>query len=291
MSNSKELSDSLFRFAGYGLLILALSNFASALIPAHVTNETWVFQTLGNLVSNVPMPILGLVLVFYGESKGRTRRGATTLKLLSWLSLGLAIFFLAITLAGISVTFRIDKNNNIEANSQLSRQLNQIQQALYRLQNASDADLIKNARAIQQQNTAIALDLSDIKVLRSQLEAEIVKKDAVGKAQIESARQNAFKKLIKQSIKWNFEALVSAGLFWGIWRVTGWARTPQIQSSSLERENGLQRSTPSLEDLVGVRYPKPLEPAPLNPENLEQLGPAVNPEPATEESKPVENQE
>jgi flagellar basal body-associated protein FliL len=251
---------SLFRFTGYGLLLLALSNFVNALFPAYFTNETWVFQTLGNLVGSVPIPILGLVMVFYGESKARTGLGTVSLKFVSWLSLVLAVFFLAIAFAGLSVTFRINNNNNIEANSQLSRQLAQAQEATTRLKNSSDSDLVKAAVTIQAQNSAIKLDLNNPQVLRQQFETEINNKVALGKVEIETARQSAFYKLLKQSIKWNFEALLSAGLFWGIWRITSWARISSKQRYAPESE--LSQTSPNLDDLIGLRYPKSPELSP-----------------------------
>ncbi|WP_425214137.1 HpsJ-like protein, cyanoexosortase A-associated [Tumidithrix helvetica] len=244
-NSNNDLSASLLRFVGYGLLLLTISNFGDALIPPRFTDETWVFQTLGSLVGSVPVPILGLVFVFYGESKARTSLGKSITKLLSWLSLLLAIFFIAMMFAGISVTIRINNNNNTEANFQLSRQASQFQQAMNNLKNVSDADLVKGATALQQQNSGVKLDLSNPQALRKQLETEFTKKDAAVKDGIENAKRNAFRRLIKQSVKWNFEALVSAGLFFGIWRITGWARAAQKRKKR-------PRSAPSLDDLVDL---------------------------------------
>ncbi|MEE3718583.1 HpsJ family protein [Tumidithrix elongata RA019] len=253
MSSNIEPSVYLFRFVGYGLLLLALSNFADALLPPRLTDEAWVFQTLGSLVGSVPVPLLGFVLVFYGEPKERTSLRKITLKFFSWLSLLLAIFFFAVMFAGISVTIRINNSNNIQANFQLSRQATQFQQAIENLKKVSDDDLVRGATAMQQQNNALKLDLNDPTALRKQLEAEITKKDTDGKAQIEAARQGVSNKLIKQSIKWNFEALISAGLFLGIWRLTGWARTTKKR----KKKRPESQSAVSLDALVGLSASEP----------------------------------
>ena len=109
-SNSTEvITANLLRFAGYGLLLLALSNFADALIPPRFGQDAgWEFSTLGKLVGTSPVPIIGLILVFYGEATARSPLGKTILKILSWLSLVLSILFIVMLLIGISAAIRIN---------------------------------------------------------------------------------------------------------------------------------------------------------------------------------------
>lgn len=53
------------RWVGYGLLLLALFDTIEVLTPPQFTNPAWEFQTIGALVERVPVPLLGLVLVFF----------------------------------------------------------------------------------------------------------------------------------------------------------------------------------------------------------------------------------
>lgn len=86
-------SSSLFRLVGYGLLVLALFDFIHILIPLRLMNPMWEFQTTGALVERVPVPLLGLMLVFYGETSSRKRWESNLLKFLSWASLLIGLLF------------------------------------------------------------------------------------------------------------------------------------------------------------------------------------------------------
>jgi len=46
-------------------------------------SPVWGFQTLGALVEHVPVPLLGLVLVFYANGDSRTKAERLSLKYLS----------------------------------------------------------------------------------------------------------------------------------------------------------------------------------------------------------------
>lgn len=130
-SNSTEVvTANLLRFAGYGLLLLTLSNFAEALLPPRFGQDAgWEFSTLGKLVGTSPIPIIGLVLVFYGESTARSALGKNVLKFLSWLSLLLGIFYIGMMLVGISAVIRINNDNTTQANLVSSQQLAQFNTA------------------------------------------------------------------------------------------------------------------------------------------------------------------
>jgi BRCT domain type II-containing protein len=67
-SESKDIQTiSLLRVTGYGLLMLAFFDFSQILVPPRFTNPTWEFQMMGSLVERVSVPLIGLVLVFYGD--------------------------------------------------------------------------------------------------------------------------------------------------------------------------------------------------------------------------------
>jgi hypothetical protein len=68
-----KMADSMniFRVLGYGLLLLALFDILEMFIPPGFMNPAWEFQTFGALVERVPVPLIGFVLVFYGEKYSR----------------------------------------------------------------------------------------------------------------------------------------------------------------------------------------------------------------------------
>lgn len=247
-SNSTEvITANLLRFAGYGLLLLAFSNFAEALIPPRFGQDaTWEFSTLGKLVGTSPVPIIGLVLVFYGESLARSAFGKNVLKFLSWLSLLLSILFIVMLLIGISAALRINNDNTTQANLVLSQQVAQFVTAKENLKNTNDANLLKAAEFIEKRSPNVKLNKSNPTELRSQLENEIVKNENGVKANVQESQTRAFRQLIKQAAKSYFEALVSAFVLFGIWNQTKWART------NLRRKKKSSQAPTSLADVASA---------------------------------------
>ncbi|TYQ30341.1 HpsJ family protein [Pseudanabaena sp. UWO310] len=246
-SNSTEvITANLLRFAGYGLLLLAFSNFFDAIIPPQFGKDApWEFSTLGKLVGTSPVPIIGLILIFYGESTARSPFGKKILKFLSWLSLLLSIIYVLMLLVGISAAIRINNDNNNQASLTLSQQLAQFNTAKENLKNTNDANLLRAAEFIEKRSPNIKLNKSNPAELRKQLETEIGKNEEAIKANIDTSRGRAFRQLIKQAIKWYFEAIVSAVVLFGIWSQTKWART------SSRRKKKSKTST-SLGDIAGA---------------------------------------
>ncbi len=247
-SNSTEvITANLLRFAGYGLLLLAFSNFAEALIPPKFGQDaTWEFTTLGKLVGTSPVPIIGLVLVFYGESTARSAFGKNILKFLSWLSLLLSILFIVMLLIGISAALRINNDNTTQANLVLSQQLAQFSTVKANLKNSNDANLLRSAEFIEKRSPNIKLNKSNLTELRSQLENEIVKNENGVKANVQEGQTKAFRQLVKQAAKSYFEALVSAFILLGIWSQTKWART------NLRRKKKSSKAPTSLADVASA---------------------------------------
>lgn len=83
------------RWVGYGLLLLALFDVIQLLLPLNYQDPVWVLQTVGAIVERVPVPLLGLLLIFFGEDAERTSIEDILLKVLRWATLLLAIGFLA----------------------------------------------------------------------------------------------------------------------------------------------------------------------------------------------------
>ncbi len=129
-SSTETITANLLRFAGYGLLLLALANFGEALIPPRFGQDpSWELSALAKLAGSSPVPIIGMVLVFYGESTARSPLGKTVLKILSWLSLLLGIIYIVLTLIGISAAIRINNDNNNQASAVATQQLTQFNNA------------------------------------------------------------------------------------------------------------------------------------------------------------------
>lgn len=215
-------SSFLLRLTGYGLLLLVLFDFIDILFPAKFMDPVWEFQTLGAIVERVPIPLLGLALVFYGEVKFRAKWELTVLNLLSLASLVAGIIFLLLIPLGLSDTLRIHTLNNDQLNIQTNQQLSQLQQIDKQLDKANKSDLeILLARFNSQLNSP---DIKDPQELKSRLLAEVDKSKNTVKLQAEDTKRNQNLELLKSFLRWDIGALISGILFIRIWQATRWAR-------------------------------------------------------------------
>lgn len=221
--DNELLSSSLVRQIGYCLLVLALFDLISLLIPLSM-NPVWRFQTIGALVERVATPLLGIALVFYGETDFRWRWERRLLKFLSWLTLVIGLLFLLLAPVLILSSFGVDTQLQYEVNTQVSRQLAQLTQLENQINRATTAKDIGSVAArlnIQQ----IPANIQNSQELKSRLLAEIAKAEEAVRPRIEAAGADKRSALIKTSLKWLLGTLVSGAVFLYIWRNSRWARS------------------------------------------------------------------
>ena len=219
----------LLRLIGYGLLVLSLFDLIDTLLPIRLMDPGWQFQTLGNLVERVPVPLLGMLLVFYDTRSWRGKWERYLLGILSWAALLAGIGYLLFVPLGVFSTFQINR----AAENQLKQQISQ---------GMTEIDVVKGQlQGVQTQAQMQAL-LSRIQGLppeirESQSLGESKQKltdfmTATAKTAINRLNQSYFQRrleLLKQSVKWNLGSLVSGVLFIGIWQITKWARSLEVK--------------------------------------------------------------
>ncbi len=216
---SQVSSMTLLRILGYGLLLLALFDIIEMLIPLRLMNPSWEFQTFGALVERVPVPLIGLTLIFYGELHARRGWEFLTLKFFSWLSLLLAVLFLLMIPLGVGNTVRLNKQSYGQINTASQQQMSQAEQVEKRLKQATP-EQIDNFLKSQGRST----NAKNPQELKSQILSEVSKAKEQIKNQAQANQSTQRLNLLKNSVKWNIGALVSAVLFFSIWKVTQWAR-------------------------------------------------------------------
>jgi len=262
-SSTETITANLLRLAGYGLLLLALANFGEALVPPRFGQDpVWELSTLTKFSGSSPVPIIGMVLIFYGESTARSSFGKTVIKVLSWLSLLLGVIYIVMLLIGISAAIRINNDNNNQASSVATQQLAQFNTAKENLKNTDDSNLKKAAEFIERQSPNIKLNKENPAELRTQLAAEIAKNENELKTRLADQKARAFRQLVKQSGKSYFEALVSAIVFISIWNQTKWTRSVVKK----RKKKGTKSGAASLSDIASAPT---LETEETNPETEE----------------------
>jgi hypothetical protein len=212
--------------AGYALLILGFFDWIALMIPPQFLNPTWEFSLFGQLIERVPVPLIGLALIFAGGRDDRKGWELPALKAISWLTLGVGIlYFLMIPWASVN-TFRIYRQNNEQINQQLIQGVEQIAQVRSNLDSVqTEEDLAKLIGQVSNQVVA-PTDLSaPVASLKETLATSLAQGESDLKSQAEATRSQQRIELFKNSGKWNLGALVSGTILILIWKSTPWARS------------------------------------------------------------------
>lgn len=227
---------SFCRLAGYGLLAIALINWIDAFIPFYLSDSTWRYNTVGILIERMPVVLVGFVLVFLGGAEHRSRWDKLILKGLSWSALGIGIIFLLIIPLLFQSAMKIDNQSSGQINAQYRQQIRQVDQIEQQLANASEAQLNSFIAALKVQNQT--LDITDPSALRQRVASESTKARKIALSNKESQETAQRLNLRKTVLKWNLSALVSAFLFFSIWRMTNWARRSNKVLSAMAQAKG-----------------------------------------------------
>ncbi len=210
------------RWVGYGLLLLSLCDIISAFVQPQFMNPEWELQTIGTLVESVPVPLIGLVLVFFGEDYDRTDLEDIVLKVLSWLCVLLAAFYLLMVPLGILNTLRINSQNSTAVTQQVQQQVGQLEAYQAQLEQGSEQQIRELVSQLESQG--ITVEGSTPAELKTNLVERLSNVKQTVQNQSESALANRRTFLLKNSLKWNLGALISSVLLFIMWRSTRWAR-------------------------------------------------------------------
>jgi hypothetical protein len=217
LSLSKSIAP--FRWVGYGFLLYAAFDWILLFIPPQLMNPIWEFQTMGALVERIPVLLIALLLIFFGETSLRGRWERPLVQTLSWLCLVLGIIFFLMLPLGIVNTFRINQQNAVQATAEYNQQLEQAVAVEAELDAATPQEIIG---ILESQGAEVQVeDPDEIKeILRTEISVARENLDQ----EYTSLRDGQRTSLLKNSVKWNFGALMSGVLLLYLWRSTQWAR-------------------------------------------------------------------
>ena len=210
------------RWIGYGLLILSLLDTIAVLIPGNFGNRVWELQTIGAIVERVPVPLLAMALIFFGEGYDRKRLEDIFLKVLSWACLLLALVFLLMLPLGIFGTIYVNNQNNQQIETQAKQQSAQLQQVEERLTKGSPEDLRTLAGELTR--LGVQADTENPQQLKNQILSRITPAKEQLQKQKAAVQSSQRLQLFKNALKWLLGALISSVLFFTLWRGTDWAR-------------------------------------------------------------------
>ncbi len=213
----------ILRWCGYGFLLMAGFDILQSLIPLGFTNPLWEMSTMASLVERVPIPILGFLLVFWGEDKERKIWEEKFLKFLPWLCLTLGIVFLLMLPLTVINTWRINQVNTLQIDQKLQQEERQIGQ----LESQVNQVNLEQLRAIATQLKSVGMEV-DITQPQPQLKADILAQITKAKTQMpdraSALKNNQTFDLLKKSLKLFLGALISGVLYLQIWRSSSWIK-------------------------------------------------------------------
>jgi hypothetical protein len=227
----KIFSPTLMRWAGYGLLVLTTLDLGAILLPPRLMDPAWEFQTMGAVIERVPVPLLALVLIFFGENYARNKIERNVLKVLSWATLAFGIFLLLLMPLGIVNTIRINNTNTEQLTAQFTQQTQQLVQFEQRLNQATPEQIQAFLQSQQ-----IELDSANQQPPKEQIMAQLTQVKQRLQTEFETQQTSQRNTLFESAIKWNLSALVSGALFIYAWRLTGWARGGKRKRSKTSKK-------------------------------------------------------
>jgi hypothetical protein len=217
----------ILRSIGYGLLLLSFIDLLYLIFPPELTKPVWEYQTIGDLVRLIPVPMIAFMLVFYGESFGRRKFERPIVAVLSWSTVVFGVFCLLMIPLTVVNTLRIAQYNNDQINTQVTQQKTQLNNTKNQLDQATPEQLQSLIPVPTEKAENPANSPKNSGEAKAQVLDNIQKAQKKADEQAFDARKNVQQNLIKNSSKIILESLVGGCLFLYTWLVTDWARRRQ----------------------------------------------------------------
>ncbi|GEM_PF-564275 len=251
LNNQQQKTLMLSRRVGYALLLLCLIDLLYVLLPPELLNPVWEYQTIGDLVKLVPVPLLAMMLIFYGDTALRSKPERLALRILSWATLAIGIIFLLLVPLTFTDAVRIHQFNNNQINTQVSQQRLQLDATRKQLEKASPEQL-RSLVPTPDKNG----NLPDVPNSPEQAKNQILNNLNRAKEQAEQqatqARSNLRQNLVKNTVKLVAESLIAGCFFIYIWTMTAWTRRKESYQYEAVRQSSLT-SLPKLFRGLGTR--------------------------------------
>ncbi|MEO0375059.1 MAG: HpsJ family protein [Cyanobacteria bacterium P01_A01_bin.17] len=220
----------LLNWVGYGLLIFFLFDLIEIFYDPKFMNPAWELETLGKLTERVAVPLIGFGLVFIGGLEKRGEIERSWVKFLSWATLLAAIVFLLWVPLGIFDTIRINQAMQTQIDTQLEQQTEQaegqvkaVKEQLDKVSSPEELKAFLSRLNLSEQAQSVE-DPQQVAPIKNQVSAMLDNRVSNLDVQAQNALTTQRTTLIKRSLKWNLNSLVSGALFFSFWRGTRWVR-------------------------------------------------------------------
>jgi hypothetical protein len=215
----------LIRSLGYCLLFFFLLDFVFLIIPPKFTDPAWELNLYGQIIERVPILLFSFPLIFFGEYNYRRRLEKIATKVISWMAIVMAIFFILGLPLTVANTYRLQSFRQDELVFNVGKQTAPAEQFFDRLKKAeSDTEIRSILKTLNPQQQISDKDIPDPQVVKKNLLDQIAGSVSESKSQVEMTKRQISIGLWKNSIKWLFAGILSAAFLLYIWRQSKWAR-------------------------------------------------------------------
>lgn len=219
LKNEEGASRSIaaFRVVGYGLLIMSLFDLISILVRVKSLDANVLFQTAGSIIERTPVPVLGFLLIFFGDRQLRQSWERIVTQALCWLSLFYGIGLWLLIPLIFSVTLQLNLQINSTIATQANPQLQQLQKTENDIQQAKPNDLKRLVDGWnQQQNRSV---IQTPQGFKEQVLKEINQSRQTIRNQMQITESNQRLELITNAVKWVIAAFISGFLLIYLWQL------------------------------------------------------------------------
>ncbi|MEO0373333.1 MAG: HpsJ family protein [Cyanobacteria bacterium P01_A01_bin.17] len=206
-SRAQWVSIFSLRLTGYVLLALSAFDVATIMLPPDFFNPQWEFYTLGKLVDKVPVPLIGLALVFYGGLRYRRPLEKLCLRPLALITVIVGVGYLLLIPLGISNSIRLQHLNRAQQSLQQNEQKSRYRQLEQQIQDASPDRVLPLARRWRLVSAEAGQDAPED--VKAKALSQLQKNQTLQQQQSLAADKTKQQQHLKNSIKWIVGALLA----------------------------------------------------------------------------------
>lgn len=204
LNQNKWLPIFVLRLIGYALLLLTLVDTLAMILPPKLFDPAWELETIGRLVGQAPVQLIGFALVIYGGLHFRQSLDQYCFRAVPLVAFFLGVCFCLMIPLGIQDSRRLGQDYQ-QAKATLAQQMTELRKVEQEFRNASASDVMAQAQKSQPQ---ITLDQKP-EAIKAKVLAQLQSQQKTLQNQMNRVAQQSLT-LLKNTIKWLLGAVIAS---------------------------------------------------------------------------------
>jgi hypothetical protein len=195
------------------------------LTPPKFTDASWELNLFGQVIERIPLLLLSFPLALFGEYNQRNLKEKLVLKIVSWLTMAIAILLIFSIPLTVVNTVRVQDTQQAELLANVTKQTVPMQEISNRLNTAeSDSEILEVLRVLNPQQKSSIDKIDDPKAVKNKLLNELTASLTKIDSELATQKRRIFVYLWKNSVKWIIATLASVIFLLYVWQQSKWAR-------------------------------------------------------------------